>query len=241
MATFHFTIKSGKRGKAATHAAYIARQGKHGKDGKKEDLVLVQHGNLPAWANGDPTAFWKAADTHERANGATYREFEVALPTELTHEQNIELMQDFIQQAIGPKTFQVAIHEPTAAIGGVVQPHMHAMFSDRMPDEVQRLPEQHFKRFNAKHPEQGGCKKDSGGNEPVALKQKVCSLRESWANLQNAHLAKHGHATRVDHRSNQDRSIEKETERHLGAAAIKKMNDKDKEKIIKQRKSKTTN
>lgn len=237
MATFHFTIKSGKRGKAATHAAYIARQGKHGKDGKQEDLVFVQHGNLPAWANGDPTVFWKAADAHERANGAAYREFEVALPTELTHEQNIELVQEFVQQAVGNKTFQVAIHEPNAAIGGVAQPHVHAMLSDRVQDEIRRKPEQHFKRFNAKHPELGGCKKDSGGNEPVVLKQKVSSLRESWANLQNAHLAKHGHAARVDHRSNRERGIEKETEKHLGAAAIKNMAPEDKAKINEKRQS----
>lgn len=237
MATFHYTIKSGKRGKAATHAAYIARQGKHGKDGKKEDLVFVQHGNLPDWAYGDPSVFWKAADTHERANGAAYREFEVALPTELTYEQNIELVQEFVQQTIGNKTFQVAIHEPIAAIGGVAQPHMHAMLSDRMPDEIQRLPEQYFKRFNAKHPEQGGCKKDSGGNEPVVLKQKVGLLRESWANLQNAHLAKHGHAVRVDHRSNRERGIDKEPEKHLGAAAIKNMSDEDKAKISDKRKN----
>jgi len=39
-------------------------------------LVFVQHGNLPAWANGDPAIFWKAADKYERANGAAYREFE---------------------------------------------------------------------------------------------------------------------------------------------------------------------
>jgi len=240
MATFHFTIKSGKRGKAATHAAYIARQGKHGKDGKKEDLLFVQHGNLPAWANGDPFAFWKAADAYERANGATYREFEVALPKELTREQNIELVKAFSQQVIGNKTFQLAIHEPNAAIGGAAQPHVHAMLSDRMQDEIERNPEYHFKRFNAKHPENGGCKKDSGGNEPIALKQKIAALRESWANLQNEHLAKHGHSARVDHRSNRERGIDKESETHLGAAAIKKMTDKDKDKIIKRRKTKAS-
>jgi hypothetical protein len=239
MPTFHFCIKSGKRGKAATHAAYIARQGKHGKDGKQEDLVYVQHGNMPEWTNGDPSTFWKAADTHERANGAAYREFEVALPTELTREQNIELVQEFVQQVIGDKTFQVAIHEPTAAIGGVAQPHMHAMLSDRMQDGIQRSPEQHFKRFNPKHPEQGGCKKDSGGKEPAELKQKVGSLREGWANLQNAHLDKYGHAARVDHRSNHDRGIEKETEKHLGAAAIKQMSPEAKALMKGKRQNKS--
>ena len=235
MATFHFTIKSGKRGKAATHASYIARQGKHGKDGKQADLVFTHHGNLPVWANGDPAIFWKAADTYERVNGAAYREFEIALPVELTRDQNIELVQEIAKEVIGNKTFQLAIHEPIGAIGGLPQPHLHTVLSDRMQDEIVREPDQHFKRFNAKHPELGGCKKDSGGMEPVALKQHVKSLRESCATLINKHLAKHGHEARVDHRSNRERGIDKEAERHLGAAAIKKMTDEDKAQIKEKR------
>ncbi|HBD39171.1 MAG TPA: plasmid mobilization protein, partial [Cupriavidus sp.] len=47
MASFHHCLKSGKKGTAANHAAYITRQGKHG---HREDLVCTGHGNMPAWA-----------------------------------------------------------------------------------------------------------------------------------------------------------------------------------------------
>lgn len=223
MASFHLTVKAGKCGSANNHAAYIAREGKYGKDLQEEELVIVESGNLPDWTNGNPSSFWKAADKFERKNGAVYREFELALPVELTTEQQVNLVETFIAQAIGEKPYQYAIHAPIASLGEMRQPHAHVMFSDRAPDGIGRPPEQHFKRFNSNNPELGGCKKDSGGKLPADLKQELINTRENWANLQNKFLEKHGHEARVDHRSNRERNIHKEAERHLGQATIKKM------------------
>lgn len=227
MASYHLSIKSGKKGKAANHAAYIAREGKHGKNDETQDLVFRAHGNLPDWAEDDPMSFWKMADQHERANGAAYREFEVALPAELTIEQQKELLMGFINKNIGQKPYQTAIHAPTAALGGVAQPHAHLMFSDRAPDGIDRPAEQHFKRHNPVNPELGGAKKDSGGKPRAELRDEVCSVRESWAQLQNASLEMHGHAARVDHRSHKDRGIDAKPERHLGQSGVKKMSDEE--------------
>lgn len=236
MATYHFSVKSGKRGKAREHADYIAREGKYGKNGKQHDLIAKDHGNLPAWAHDDPAYFWKMADKHERANGAAYREFELALPLELTLEQNLDLVKEFVDKELKGKAYQVAIHQPKSALGKVDQPHAHAMFSDRVQDDIERLPEQHFKRFNQRNPEQGGCRKDSGGKEPGVLKSELIRRREDWANLQNAHLEKYGHVARVDHRSHRERGIERDAERHLGNVRIVKMDEKEKSEIRAKRK-----
>lgn len=233
MASFHMSIKSGKKGQATEHAAYIARIGKHGRG--KEDLLAIEHGNLPSWANGDPAIFWKMADKYERANGAAYRELELALPRELSLEQNKELVDDFIRQEVGKKPYQAAIHSPTAALGDANQPHLHLMVSDRLPDQFERAPEQHFRRFNPAHPERGGCRKDSGGRSPMSLREEVQSRRLNWAELQNRHLQQHGHSARVDHRSNRERGIAKESERHLGSAAIKKMSVEKKQQYKERR------
>lgn len=139
MATYHLSIKSGKKGKASEHAAYIAREGKHGKGEKPLDLIVKEYGNLPEWTNGNPSVFWKMADAHERANGAAYREYELALPRELTTSQQQALLKEFIQSEIGDKPYQFAIHAPTAALGGVAQPHAHLMLSDRVPDGKSHL------------------------------------------------------------------------------------------------------
>ena len=225
MASYHLSIKSGKRGKAANHAAYIAREGKYGKN---RDLVAMEYGNFPEWATGNPILYWKMADAHERINGAAYREFELALPRELTIEQQRDLLDEFICHEIGNKPYQLAIHAPIAALGAVEQPHAHIMVSDRAPDGINRPPEQHFKRFNPANPERGGCKKDSGGKDRATLKEEVKSRRETWAELQNQFLQMYGHSARVDHRSYQERGIDLDAERHLGHLGIKKMTADDK-------------
>lgn len=235
MATYHMSIKSGKKGKAGEHAAYIGRIGKHGKYGN-QDLVAAGHGNLPDWANNDPGMFWRMADKHERCNGAAYREFELALPGELTQEQNVTLLQDFIVSVLPGKPYQYAIlHQPIAALGGVPQPHGHLMFSDRRSDEHDRSPQQHFRRHNPKTPEKGGCKKDSGGRDRVTLRTELIATREKWAELQNAALEAYGHHARVDWRSNKDQGIERQPERHLGQAGIKNMTQVERDEYASRR------
>lgn len=200
MATFHLTIKSGKKGSAVDHSAYITRAGKHGQGEKAADLVATGSGNLPSWASETRT-FWREADAHERKNGAVYREFEMALSNELNSEQQKALVVEFIRDVVGDKTYEFAIHRPEAAIGKVPQAHVHLMISDRVPDEIERVPERYFRRFNRAQPENGGCRKDSCGRDRHVLRNEVVSCREKWATLQNDHLERNGHATRVDHRS----------------------------------------
>jgi len=49
--TYHFEIKSGKKGSAAEHGKYIVREGKHRKRG---DLVARGYGNMPEWSKDNP-------------------------------------------------------------------------------------------------------------------------------------------------------------------------------------------
>ena len=166
MASYHLTAKIGKKGKAAAHAAYIAREGKYSGRDRYEDLEATASGNMPEWAAHNAAHFWNAADEYERANGATYREIEVALPRELTAEQRRELVEDFIKQEIGENhAYQWAIHTPKAALEKGEQPHAHIMYSERTIDGLDRDPDQYFKRYNGKSPEKGGCKKDSAGTD----------------------------------------------------------------------------
>lgn len=220
MATYHCSVKVGGKGRGAAHAAYISREGPYG---RREGLEHCEHGNLPAWAHADPLEFWRAADTHERANGAVYREIEVALPRELTPAQRRELMHEFIQIHLSPRhAYTLAIHNPTAALDGGEQPHAHLMFSERIQDSTRRDPVQYFKRYNAKAPERGGCRKDSMGTL-----ERLQAFRESWAELTNQALERHGHEARIDHRSYRDRGIERDTEKHLGPVDARRLSRED--------------
>ncbi|HIE0136342.1 MobA/MobL family protein [Proteus mirabilis] len=221
MASYHLSVKTGGKGKAASHADYIAREGKYARE-KDNDLEHTESGNMPAWAAHKPSEFWKAADTFERANGCTYREIEIALPRELTPSQRLELVRDFIQQEIGDRhAYQFAIHNPRAAIEGGEQPHAHIMFSERLNDGIERDPQQYFKRANTKKPERGGAKKVRFGETPTERKAYLIAQRERWADLQNKHLERYQHPDRVDARSLKAQGIEREPERHFGAGPVR--------------------
>lgn len=235
MASFHHRIKSGKKGTARAHAAYIERNGKFANRG--EDLVHAAHGNMPSWAESNPALFWKIADKYERSNGAVYREHEVALPNELTNDQLIQLTEKIVHELIGNKPYQYAIHAPDGSLGSIPNPHVHLMYSDRLPDGIERKPERMFSRFNSKQPENGGCKKDSGGMTRQELRENVIIMRKTIADLQNQTLAEHGHDTRVDHRSLREQGKLRQPERHMGAARIRSLSASEKAEFTAQRAS----
>jgi hypothetical protein len=219
MASYHCSVKVGAKGKAGPHASYISREGKYEKSQSVEKLEHVESGNMPSWAEKDPTQLWHAADQHERANGATYREIEVALPREMTPEQRVELVRDMVGQELGDKhAYTWAIHNPMASLEGGEQPHAHIMYSERTIDGIDRDPEQYFKRYNAKNPEKGGCRKDSAGTE-----ERLLATRERWAKVQNLHLERHGLDARVDHRSLKEQGIDRTAEPHFGPGRIQRM------------------
>ena len=218
MASYHLQINTGGKGDAVEHAQYIQREGRFTEE-KYGEVAARGSANMPEWAREDVSAFWKASDKYERANGNTYREFEVALPRELSREQQIALVQRFAEQELGSaRPYQWVIHTPLAA-DRKEQPHVHVMFSDRQQDGLERGPEQFFKRYNAKTPERGGARKMSYGDtkEEAALAYK--GIRARWGDVQNLALEQAGVEARVDHRSLRDQGIwDREPEVHRGPA-----------------------
>lgn len=211
MAIGRLCMKVGKAGKAGPHAAYIAREGKYAaRLDRNEKLEAKESGNMPTWAQHSPQEFWSAADRNERKNGTTYREMEIALPRELTTDQRVELVRDFVRKEIGARhAYQWAIHSPKAADGGE-QPHAHLMFSERQRDHIARDPEQYFKRYNSKNPENGGARKGYGPSAGLTLtaaerKAELRDLRARWEQVCNKHLENAGVPDRIDMRSHSER------------------------------------
>jgi hypothetical protein len=213
MAIARLSMKLGKAGKAAVHAAYIAREAQYAHRLQNgERLEAKETGNLPAWAEAEPNRFWHAADTYERANGTTYREMEIALPRELTPAQRLALVRGFVLQELGTRhAYQWAIHNPKAA-DGHEQPHVHLMFSERRVDGIERDPLHYFRRHNPKAPEQGGARKGYGpyGGGYLSPAERVAhlkGLRQRWEIACNTALAQAGHAERIDLRSHAERGL----------------------------------
>jgi len=202
MASYHIHITAPTRDEASAleHAQYTQREGRFTPE-KYGEVAARGAANLPAWAGGDWETFWKASDRYERANGNVYREFEIALPRELSRAEQVALVERFVSQELGTvRAYQWAIHTPPAS-DGQEQPHAHVMFSDRQMDGIERGPERFFKRYNAKHPERGGCRKATYGANKKEAAQVYEGIRARWADVQNLALERAGVEARVDHRS----------------------------------------
>lgn len=230
MALAHLHNKVGKVGHASPHADYIQRVGKYENSIKnREEVEAIGYGNMPMWAAHDPSIFWKSSDEFERKNGTSYREIEAALPRELTPKQRKALVEDFIKNELGSThAYTYAIHRPKA-LDGKDQPHFHLQFSERINDEIDRDPDQYFKRYNSTNIEKGGCKKGYGPRAGETLKaserkEELQALRKRWEDICNKHLALSGLDVRIDMRSYKDRGIDLQSEQHQGAkkwAALK--------------------
>jgi hypothetical protein len=217
MASYHMQINTGGKGAALEHAQYIDRDGRFTEE-RYGEVAARGHANMPAWAREDTAEFWRASDAHERANGNTYREYELALPRELSRSAQVALVQRFAEQELGTtRPYQWAIHVCTAS-DGKEQPHVHLMFSDRQHDGIERGPEQFFKRYNAKNPERGGARKVSYGVDKEEAARTYEGIRERWAKVQNLALEHAGVEARVDHRSLAAQGIHREPEVHRGPA-----------------------
>lgn len=217
MAIYHLTTRTGKahQGRAVRHGDYIRREGIYA---ERKDLVFLEFGSLPSWAADDPAEFWHASDELERANGRAYREIEVAIPRELSREQQIELVRQYCREQFGNRhAYEVAIHDK-----GDGNPHAHIMFSERQLDGIERDRTQFFMRANKKNPERGGCVKDDAWRGTKRQKPpRLLEARARWADLQNIHLECAGELARVDHRTLKAQGIEREAQIHVGPRTAK--------------------
>ncbi len=157
--------------------------------------------DAPDWAF-DPRQLWPAAEASERRKDATVaREFEVALPHELSNEQRSDLAAEISRCLVQRYRFAVqsSIHEPQTADG--LNYHVHILATTRRVDA---------EGLKDKTRELDGG--PSGRGEVEWIRQMV-------GQAINAHLAAAGVSARVDHRSLKDQAAEVHTARQLGAAA----------------------
>ena len=111
---------------AQHHVEYINREKAFFERG---DCVHKQH-RLPAWAKDSPTVFFRAADRYSPKNAARYKEIEFALQNELTLEQNIEIVNRFIEANLPDHYYTLAIHDKIGAMSdGSHNLHVHIVFS----------------------------------------------------------------------------------------------------------------
>ncbi|MAN56932.1 MAG: molybdopterin-guanine dinucleotide biosynthesis protein MobA [Paracoccus sp.] len=197
MASYHLAVKTVKRsaGRSATAAAayrsgsVIAceREGRvHDYSAKRgvAETFIVAPADAPAWAQ-DRAALWNAAEAREtRRNSVTAREWELALPSEISDAERSAIARDFAQALVDryDVAADVAIHAPHRE-GDQRNHHAHVLTTTR-----------------ALGAEGLGAKTrildaaQTGGAE-------IEEMRALWGQLQNRALERAGMEERVDHRS----------------------------------------
>lgn len=226
MAIYHLTVKpvSRKAGRSATAAAAYraAELVQDRSSGEVFDYTRkrgVEHAEivLPAecvrrdiqWAR-DREALWNAAEVAEnRSNSRVAREYEVALPHELTKAQRVELVRGFAVEIADRHGVAVdfAIHAPHR-LGDRRNWHAHVLATTRViePAGLGEKATIEWSDTNRRKAELEPARKE------------IESIRARWAELTNEKLREHGHAVRIDHRSLEAQGVEREPTTHLGPA-----------------------
>ncbi|MDA8587158.1 MobA/MobL family protein [Rhodobacteraceae bacterium] len=197
MASYHLSVKTIKRsaGRSAVAAAAYRvgeriecqREGRiHDYTRKQgiEETFIVTPERAPAWAL-DRSRLWNEAEGAEtRRNSVTAREWELALPSEISAEDRSLITREFAEELVSRYgvAVDVAIHAPHRE-GDQRNYHAHILTSTRRLE-----PE----GFTAKTRVLDSAR--TGGAE-------IDQMRGVWAELQNAALERAGEVERVDHRS----------------------------------------
>jgi ATP-dependent exoDNAse (exonuclease V) alpha subunit len=226
MAIYHLSVKPVSRaaGRSATAAAaYRAAELVHDHTtGQTFDYSRkrgVEHAEivLPTeaakrdinWAR-DRERLWNEAERAEnRSNSRIAREYEIALPHELSKVQRLELVRGFAAEIADRHGVAVdfAIHAPHRE-GDERNHHAHLLATTRViePGGLGEKATIEWSDTNRRKAELEPARKE------------IEAIRERWAVRANEKLLEHGHEVRIDHRSLEAQGIEREPTTHLGPA-----------------------
>ena len=236
--SFHFNISIISRGKsksAVASAAYISCEkltnewdgvthDYHNKKGLEHKEIFLPE-NAPKEFL-DRSTLWNSVELNEKAiNAQLARNFIVALPKELSLEENKKLIREFIQDNFVSKGMiaDFAIHQENDDGNGNI--HAHIMTTVRPLNQDGTWGAKSKKEYLLD--EQGNKILGKNGKPKTRKidltdwnnKENAEKWREHFATLCNQYLEKAGEQKRVDHRSYKRQGKEEIPTIHLGASA----------------------
>jgi hypothetical protein len=191
----HFCRRGDTGPKAHAHAAYLSGTKLNGKNGRTADFTPkggIRHAELwvpndaPSWAK-DRGELWRRLEEREDKSTRPDRaivahKFIGALPHELSLEENIRLVKDFVREQFTRKGYAAdwAIHAPDPGSDSRNY-HVHIM-----------VPLRKFENGN------WAKLKDRFPKNSPALSQYIKGKQEAFFELQNRYLKKNGHEARIE-------------------------------------------
>ncbi|MCL2518715.1 MAG: MobA/MobL family protein, partial [Oscillospiraceae bacterium] len=172
----------------------------------------------------DRTILWNAVERAEKSgNSQLARELEISLPIELSIEQNISLAFEYVKRNFVSQGMcaDVCFHDKNDG-----NPHFHVLLTMRPIEQDGRWGAKSKKEYildengeRIRLPKSGEYKSRKINAVDWSEQSKAEEWREAWANICNEYLERHGHSSRIDHRSYERQGIDKVPQIHMGAAA----------------------
>ncbi len=161
---------------------------------------IIAPASAPVWVQNREKLWNEVERCETRSNSRLAREIILTLPHELNHEQRQALVRGYVREQFvnDGMVADIAFHAPHRK-GDVRNFHAHVMLTTRDIDAS------------------GFGKKRRDWNTIAKIQQ----WRETWANHINTALERAGFDERVDHRSLEDRGIDREPQTKLGPIASK--------------------
>ena len=224
MAIYHLSMKPVSRAKGRSAVASMAyRAGEkltNERDGITHDYTAkqgVEHAEivLPEGVNADwardRSDLWNAAEFAEKRKDARVaREFEIALPHELSAEERLEAAREMARELADRYGAAVdfAIHAPHEA-SDVRNHHAHILMTTRQVTEDGLGDKTYLEREN----------KWLLAHDLPTTDMQLRDLRQRWEGIANERLAMAGLDIRIDHRSHMERGLEIAPTEHMGVHA----------------------
>lgn len=180
------------------------------KQGVEHAEIILPEGVAADWAR-DRSDLWNAAEFSEKRKDARVaREFEIALPHELSAEQRLEATREFAQDLANRYggVVDFTIHAPHDA-SDVRNTHAHVMMTTRQVTENGLGDKTYLEREN----------KWLLANNLATTDMQLGDIRQTWEHIANEHMARAGLDIRIDHRSHIERGLEIAPTEHMGVHA----------------------
>ena len=180
------------------------------KEGVEHNEIVLPQGVSADWAL-DRSKLWNAAEFAEKRKDARVaREFEIALPHELSAEGRLKAARAFAQDLANRYGAAVdfAIHSPSEH-GDIRNYHAHVLMTTRQVGKADLGEKTVLEHNNARLLANGMATTD----------MQLRDIRQSWEGIANRQLQREGLDVRIDHRSHIERGLELSPTEHMGVHA----------------------
>jgi len=186
-----------------------SQESKYYKREVQPETMILAPSNSPSWVQNREFLWNEVERTEKRKDSQLAREINIALPKELSNEQQTELIKGYVQDQFVDKGMvaDIAIHRDDKE-----NPHAHIMLTMRTIDEHgfgKKNREWNADFANAKENNRGFVKSS----------ENCLSVREQWSEYANKALEKANIQERITHQSHADRGLEILPTVHLGHVA----------------------